>query len=483
MTDGLRVKGTKRRLSLKLLLALFIVIGIGSAVLTFISVRAGFNYYIENSYITAENKKQRELRYINDLQAYIKANDVSLEETDVFSRWIKGQRYVYLMIYKDDELFYSSDMEYEEKEPDEEVGEGEEENGAEKDEVNIGGIAGGPTLEQLKEYAEKNDMHPIIMKDGSVFASVAEFTEYLYYDVANIVSLVSAVVVFALFVIIFFTSIIVRITRLAKDVNRVAGGDMDYSIAAQGKGEIYELSENVENMRVSILENLKKEREARGANEALITSMSHDIRTPLTVLLGYLDIMKMQDTSSEMKEYIKASEATALRLKKLSDDMFNYFLVFGNDAAEVNLQEYELLTLIEQMTSEHILLLHEKGYVVDVEMQGDYEGVKFKTDAPGLMRIIDNVFSNLTKYADRESNIKMSLKRRGRSVSLTFENRISRDNALVESNGIGLKTCRKLAQMLKMGFEAAAERDVFKTKLTFSILDGGKAKGSKQSEK
>ena len=475
MTDGLKVKGTRKKLSLKLLLALFIVIGIGSAVLTFISVRAGFNYYIENSYITAEKKKERELRYINDLQAYIKANDISLEETDVFSRWIKGQRYVYLMIYKDDELFYSSDMEYEEKEPDEDAGEGEEDS-EEKDDVNIGGIAGGPTLEQLKEYAEKNDMHPIIMKDGSVFASVAEFTEYLYYDVANIVSLISAVVVFALFVIIFFTSIIVRITRLAKDVNRVAGGDMDYSISAQGKGEIYELSENVENMRVSILENLKKEREARGANEALITSMSHDIRTPLTVLLGYLDIMKMQDTSSEMKEYIKASEATALRLKKLSDDMFNYFLVFGNDAAELNLQEYELITLIEQMISEHILLLHENGYVVDVEMQGEYEGVRIETDAPSLMRIIDNIFSNLTKYADKESKIKIALKKRGRSVSLTFENRISHNNALVESNGIGLKTCRKLAEMLKIGFNASSDKDSFKTKLTFSALDRSRSK-------
>ena len=88
-----------------------------------------------------------------------------------------------------------------------------------------------------------------------------------------------------------------------------------------------------------MLENLEKEHAALEANKELITAMSHDIRTPLTVLLGYIDIMKLNaPEGDDMRQYIEASERTALRLKKMSDDMFGYFLVYGG-GIEVEVEE------------------------------------------------------------------------------------------------------------------------------------------------
>ena len=104
------------------------------------------------------------------------------------------------------------------------------------------------------------------------------------------------------------------------------------------------------------------------ANAELVTSMSHDIRTPLTVLLGYLNVMKLRAPDEEMMSYINASEKTALRLKKLSDDMFSYFLLFGGGATEVDMQEYDAYTLFDQMLSEHVLLLREQGYNVELDI-------------------------------------------------------------------------------------------------------------------
>ena len=461
--------------SLFLTLAIVFVIGLFLAVAGFFGVRLGFYRYIGRTYLSEENKEARELSYVTDLQNYIIENGIESTDPKLFSEWVQMQKYVYLMIYKDDELFFSSDMEIEDGKPDKDEkpdkpteggdkGDGEE---AAPSTPGSGITVDMPTYEELKEYAAKNDLHPINVGDGVLFASIADFTEYFYYDVSNILSLIAAVTGFALVFIIFFSKILGRVTRLAADVNRVANGDMTYSIRSRGNDEISRLSSQVENMRSSILENLEREREVRAANEELITSMSHDIRTPLTVLLGYIDVMKMQPHDEAMDDYIKATEATALRLKKLSDDMFGYFLVFGGRAVETNIQDYDGATLISQMLDEHILLLHENGYTVSYEGCVGLEGVSIMTDAPKAMRLIDNIFSNLHKYSDPERPITVTAEAEGERVVLTVENGIARDSRTAESNGIGLKTCVKLAELLDIGFKYEKQTDSFKSIFSF----------------
>ena len=449
------------------------VIGFSIAAAGFLAVRVGFDRYIETTYLSEENKEAREISYVMDLQNYILENGIESTDPKLFSEWVKMQKYVYLMIYKDDELFFSSDMELEDKEePDEptEGDEGDKNADTEKEVPNTPGsgiTVDMPTYEELKEYAAKNDLHPINVADGVLFASIADFTEYLYYDVSNILSLIAAMVGFAVVFIIFFSRILSRVTRLAADVNRVAEGDMTYSIRTRGDDEISRLSSQVENMRSSILENLEREREIRAANEELITSMSHDIRTPLTVLLGYIDVMKMHPHDETMGDYIKATEATALRLKKLSDDMFGYFLVFGDKAIEANIQDYDGSTLLSQMLDEHVLLLRENGYTVSYEEGSGLEGVSIMTDAPKAMRLIDNIFSNLHKYSDPERPITVGVSMESERALLTVENGIAKDTRTAESNGIGLKTCVKLAELLDIGFEYERQADCFRCVIAF----------------
>ena len=482
LTEALRSKRPKG--SLFLTLTIVFAVGFALAVLSFFLVRFGFEYYIENSYLTEANKETRELSYVNDLQRYIDDNDLASTDPKFFSEWVKRQKYVYLMIYKDDELFYSSDMEIKEEDStadNEEPPVGEESPPAGEDaEVEdneqtspppstpgSGITVDMPTYDELKAYAAANGLHPITVDDGVLFASVAEFTEYLYYDLSNIISLIAAMVAFAIVFILFFSRVLSRITRLASDVNRVAGGEMDYSIKAKGNDEISRLSVDVENMRSSIIENLEREREARAANEELITSMSHDIRTPLTVLLGYLDVMKLHPHDELMGEYISATEATALRLKKLSDDMFGYFLVFGNDGESANMQDYDAQTLMSQMLDEHILLLRENGYTVISDGADSLDGLLISTDAPKAMRLIDNVFSNLHKYSDKDAPITLSLTKIDEGVCLRVENGIAPSSETVESNRIGLKTCKKLSKMLGIGFESGEREDKYVSLLTF----------------
>ena len=481
-------------------------------------------YIINDVYLSDENKTKREEQYHKSLQDYIDERGIGFEDIDRVSEWQKKNQYVYLMIYKektdDQALFIPDDMienpptggsqppqnpdsgenPNDTTAPDTDGGadggtdggagaedgaedDSSDKNEDEKDETgkgnsdkplgNIGGITVTvPTKSELKKEAEKLEMLFIELPDNQyVYAKFAEYTEYLYYDIANISSLAFGGLIMLMLFLVYISMLTARIRRLGVAVNRVAIGETERQITAVGRDEIALLAGNVERMRSSIVENYNRKKEALDSNTALITSMSHDIRTPLTVLLGYIDVMRAEvEDNPKMQEYIKAAENTAMRLKKLSDDMFGYFLVFGKNEDEMPMEEYDADTLIGQMISEHILLMKENGYTTSVAIDDEGIGGKtVKTDAPSLLRIFDNVFSNIYKYADKSSPVKIEVSAHPCKIVARFENKIRRDKAEVESNGIGLKTCRKLAEFMGAGFSAEADGDKFTVDISLQM--------------
>ena len=475
-----------------------VIVGVTSYALTHFLAYS----YINTVYTSTENRKTREIEYIKDLQDFVVGNEISSENTSKLSDWASRNKYVYLLIYRNEELFYTSDDKPSEPEPEPEedetvetpedsetgeedgAGEKSDEEGAETEKEEEGDKPssdepGGvtieyPTREELFEYARKNDLHPLELADGTVFASLAEFTEYLYYDIANIASLLVAFLTVLIVCTIYFYFVINRIIRLGNEVNKVADGDVNHAVRFKGEDEISKLSVSVDIMRNSMIENFRKEREALDSNSALITSMSHDIRTPLTVLLGYIDVMSMKAADDEeMQNYLKAAESTAMRLKKLSDDMFGYFLVFGGRELEINMESYDAKTLIDQMLSEHILLMKESGYLVTMK-EGELDALdkcSVHTDAQKLVRIFDNVFSNIYKYADKSAPVSISVDKKDGKIILIFSNKVLEKNVKTESNGIGLKTCKKLGEHIGVRFDTVNNGEIFEAHIVIETIE------------
>ncbi len=474
-------KGYKKifhSLYVKLLFVIFFCLGI--SVFAFFLGRYIGNRYIDNVYKSEEMKSSREEERIEALREYVLENRLSSEDTDKIAQWSKENRYVYLLIYKNNELFFSSDMLPEENQGDAEEDTGEEEGvGDENTNGSDTSFGSGitvqfPTREELKKYAEKNGLYELEMSDGVLLASIAEFSEYLYYDLVNILSLAFAMLLLAIGLILYFKRILSRIKRLDKSVMVVAGGNINTPIEYSGYDEIARLSGNVENMRCSILQGIEEERRARRANTELITAMSHDIRTPLTVLLGYLDVMKSSSQDKNMLSYVEASEKTALRLKNLSDDLFNYFLAFGSTKENLELEEYDASTLFDQIILEQTVLLSEVGYDLRITRENEAASADMTvvTDAPKLTRIVDNLFSNLKKYSDKSKPIEIFTNYKDDRFILEIINYTAEDAFEVESNGIGLKTCVRLASLLGGGFEYTDLGKRFKTVLTLKLSSG-----------
>ncbi len=412
--------------SLNVALIATLTLGISIAFAAYLAIDVVARVMIDTVYMAPERQRERCDEYADELQKYVTQNEITSQDSAAFTTWMEEAKYVYLTVYGQNE----------------DTGEYEDEG---------------------------HYVYSITAADGEVLTvELIDYTNDFYYGIFDLIKLASAVVILFAIMIVYVQRITARISRLAQEVGAVSGGDTTREIRMSGRDEIAYLAESVEQMRVSILTKIEAERAAIEANSELITSMSHDIRTPLTVLLGYIEMMKERvDGDPAMKEYVLASEKTAMRLKRLSDELFNYFLLFGNGAQNVNLSVYNFGFLADQMLAEYVLLAWEREYSVTVDVSVEANSCEILTDPDMLMRIIENLFSNMFKYADRAFDIRIRAEVSEGVATLTFTNTIDRSGHKVETNGIGLKSCRKIADTLGLGFEHGEEGDTYTTVITF----------------
>ena len=428
----------------------------------------------------AEHKIAREDNLLSDLQRFINDRGITDEDAEEkLQEWIADNRYVFLSVYSDDDLLFSSVTEDPSDNDDELPDDGEVDEEGEEDkeggsEGGSGGIFYRPSDEELLAHADSLGYVSITDSNGkNLHVKIYDYSEYFQRDILSVLSFIISMIALATVIVEHFGRIIVRIKRLQYDVNLVSGGRLDHPIVATGVDEITKLSYDIDNMRSSMLVNIEKEREALQMNTELITSMSHDIRTPLTVLMGYMDIMKSDLSPEEMKEYILASEKTVQRLKQLSDDMFKYFRAFGKGAEGITMEEYDATTLFEQLLTEHVLLLTESGYKVNYNIDELMDGKSIvKTDAPHMMRIMDNIFSNLYKYADIDEEVLIIGRREDDLAIFEFKNTVTK-NKTAESSKVGLKTCKRLASYILNSFEWGEENGVFTLTLSLKLYEEG----------
>ena len=202
-------------------------------------------------------------------------------------------------------------------------------------------------------------------------------------------------------------------------------------------------------LRNALYDNMLKEEEARNANQELVTAMSHDLRTPLTSLLGYLDILQMKIYKSDAArdDYIRKSRQKAEQIKDMSDKLFNHFLVYSRDE-ELQLhpiEEQAVLNMLEFYCEE---LREQKFEILTKFERGSW---KIMGEEAMLMRVFDNVFSNIRKYGDKHI-VTVSLQVEKGNVLIRLKNRKKKDASREESTQIGLKSVNKIMKGMNGSF-------------------------------
>jgi len=299
--------------------------------------------------------------------------------------------------------------------------------------------------EELKNIRHQERSQGIKVKcsDGIVVAFAHKSANH-YEKQGLFLSLLGAVCSFFAVLIPYVLHTIRRITGLSQEMSILTGGDLSYELHPKGKDELSELGYSIEAMRRSVIAQMQRENEAVLANSSLITSLSHDLRTPLTKLTGYLEILRLgSGLTGQQMSYIESALQSARSMKTLSDEMFRHFQVPDATVQSIGFEVVSGSLLLSQLIVETCCDLEEAGFTAaPPQVPGEFQ---LNVRVFDLRRICDNIYSNIKKYADPRFPVVFSVALLDGQVIIQQSNTVSPQMA-EESVGVGLPTIKMLCK-------------------------------------
>ena len=256
-----------------------------------------------------------------------------------------------------------------------------------------------------------------------------------------------------------------KVATLKDEILRMAAGNLRDSVPEMGQDEIGIIAEELDNLRTALQDTLVREKESRRANQDLITAMSHDLRTPLTILNGYLEVLRLNRNPEMYEEYLKRCLQKTSDIREMTDRMFEYALVFEEvDESKVKKIPIEYF---RDCINEHSDFIRLAGF----QTQLDYTNVeRWITGDKGMIkRIFSNLFSNILKYGDKSVPVNIKGCFTKTMYILTMSNGIKQQSTGVESNHIGLMSVEKMMQQLGGKSSFSEENGLFSVRLEFQL--------------
>ena len=215
---------------------------------------------------------------------------------------------------------------------------------------------------------------------------------------AVLIYIISAVLLFALIFFLLERPSIRYINKLSEGINAVASGDLDTRIEVLGDDEFSEMAENINHMAEELKELLRSEREAEQSKNDLITNIAHDLKTPLTSIIGYLELLsggKVELSRDMEQKYLRIAYNKSKRLEQLIADLFSFTkLSYGRITMKVGY--VDIVKLLSQLLEEFYPNFAEAG--ISYELRSNAESLEIAADGSLIARVFENLIGNAIKY-------------------------------------------------------------------------------------
>lgn len=264
--------------------------------------------------------------------------------------------------------------------------------------------------------------------------------------------------------------------RIKEGVEQIKNGDLHHRIEVDGKGEFSQLAENINRITDGLKKAVDSEIKSERLKTELITNVSHDIRTPLTSIITYVDLLKLENDPEMIAEYVDVLDQKSKRLQHLTDDLFEAAKA-SSGSIPVQLERIDIVSLLTQGVGE----MDEKieASSLDFKLAHPTEKMYVKADGKLLWRSIENLFSNIFKYAQPTSRVYISVEDLGNEILVTFKNisayelNISVDELMErfkrgdesrssQGSGLGLSIAESLIHIQNGKFLVQVDGDLFK---------------------
>ncbi|RAR41756.1 cell wall metabolism sensor histidine kinase WalK [Paenibacillus sp. MDMC362] len=202
-------------------------------------------------------------------------------------------------------------------------------------------------------------------------------------------------------------------------LREIAKGNFDTDIPVQSGSQLGEVAESINQMSRQLHQSILEERNAEKTKNDLITGVSHDLRTPLTSILGFLEVIeedRYQD-EVELRYYVNIAYEKAQSLKKLIDDLFEYTRI--NNGLPLDIREIDMAQFMRQLIEEFVPALEKAGLECKLAAE---EGLVVRADGAQLVRAYENLISNAIRYGESGKRIDIAVRSEGNQVSISFTN-------------------------------------------------------------
>lgn len=263
---------------------------------------------------------------------------------------------------------------------------------------------------------------------------------------------------------------------IKEGVAKIKNGDIGYKIDITKSGEFKKLADDINSIGEGFNSAISNELKSEKLKTELITNVSHDIRTPLTSIITYVDLLKKEKDESKRKEYVEIIEQKSLRLKTLTDDLFEASKASSGNIP-VNFEKIDIVSLITQGLGE--LDTQVKKSQLDFKISKTDDKIYVNADGKLLWRSIENLLTNIFKYSLKGSRVYIDIEDLQDKIELSIKNisayelNISSDELLErfkrgdesrtsEGSGLGLSISKSLIEAQGGKFDIKIDGDLFK---------------------
>lgn len=277
-----------------------------------------------------------------------------------------------------------------------------------------------------------------------------------------------------------------ELEQISSGARRIGSGDLAYRIQTGGSVAIRVLADQINNIAGGLELAISNEVRSERMKAELITNVSHDLKTPLTSLITYVDLLKKEGLDSENAlKYLDVLDRKSQRLQALTEDLFEAAKAASGNIA-MKIERIDMGALLTQGLGE----MSEKLEASDLDWRISLPTEKLYVDADGrlLWRVMENLVSNILKYALAGSRVYVEAGQEGETTCLTFKNisaealnidaadlleRFTRGDAARqgEGSGLGLSIAKSLVELQGGGFDITIDGDLFKASVCLPRVD------------
>lgn len=232
---------------------------------------------------------------------------------------------------------------------------------------------------------------------------------------------ITGIVCFVIYVVWLSWNTVAYMGQITKAVQQLSRGSFDVAIPVRTMDEIGDLAENINRMSRQLKSSITEERIAVQTKNELITNVSHDLRTPLTSIIGYLRLIEEDRYKDEveLRHYVNVAYEKSRRLGRMVEDLFEFTRVSLGDVKLVQM-DINLVELLGQLSVEYSVQLQDVQ--MDIETIFSEDKIMVRGDGDKLMRVFENLLSNAIKYGKYGKRIDVTVRKELREAVVRIVN-------------------------------------------------------------